>query len=119
MKTAYRVAVVLAWLAAVAIVSAGGAAGNAAHWQVLDAGSVVGQGSDDGTAGIATHDSSGLYAAYMDQRASIDRSRSTRSDARGIVGLLVNHELAVAVTVTFAGVAIAVWAIRRGSYRGT
>ena len=114
-KTVYRVAVGLAWLVATLTVGAAAATGTTSLWWVADTGSAVGQGGDRAVDGPITQDPLGLYAAYMDRGASIDRSRSEHSDAGGIVGLLANHELAVTVALAFAWVAIGVWAINRGS----
>ena len=114
MKTVYRVAVCLAWLVATLTVGAAAATGNAPLWRVAEAGSVVGQGVAGLGEGTTTNDRLGLYAAYMDQRAAIDRSHTEQSDAGGIFGWLADHELAVAVAVTFAWVAIGAWAVNRG-----
>ena len=112
-KTVYRVAIGLVWLATLSI---GGAAatGNVTPSRVAYAGSTVERSGNHQIAQTATAGQLGLDAAYVDQAASVDGQQLGHSGAGGIVGLLVNHEMAVAMALVLLWIVIGLWAIRRG-----
>ena len=113
MKTMYRVAVGLIWLATMMI---GGAAttGNATPSWVSDAGGTVEQSGDYRIEQTTTAGQLGFNAVYVDQGASVDRQQPGHSGAGGIVGLLVDHDVAVAMILVLLWVVIGLWAIKRG-----
>lgn len=115
MKTESRIVVALALLVVMLVAGAAGAAGHAAQWTVLDPGAVI--GADGGAAFAGRPGLSVDLGNSLGARSGADQAGPVGSLASGAAGLLIDHDLVVAVGATFLWVGIGIWAIRR-SYRG-
>jgi hypothetical protein len=116
-KNESRVVVGLALLIVVLVAGAAGAAGHAAQWTVLDPHAVIGgDGAPPATAGMLGLSTD--LGTSLDAQTAAGPTTTAATLVGGVLGVLMDHDLIVAVAATFLWVGIGMWAIRRSYGRG-